>query len=430
MAGCNIAGAASGSTLETLLKSTLQNNGQIKEAQGDIEMARAQLEQAKAALFPKANALFLAAPIFEERGNATSSSANYSKWGALLKGAVEIAQPLYTFGQISSYTSAAENQILANTELAEIKRHAMIALTKEFYYGAQMAGDLDGLVDDLTKFLEEAVETADKNLKRKTSNTKPHDVYKLKTALEDLRQKKLHTVQARQTAARAVAWVSGDQSTISAPSLSAENYEMKSLDDYLKLSRARRPEFRAIDAGQTARQALRDAKRAQSYPVVFVGALATYGYTALRDKQPSIYAYDPFNRLEGGVGIGLKFDLEFKRHSAEAAEQQAQYMKLKATESYAVSGIELQVQRTFWELEQAAKGLEVASRRKTLAKKWFISNAMGWSIGVTPAKDLLESLEGDGLAKKNYIETVYALNMSLAKLSQAVGEEVTHLKYK
>jgi outer membrane protein TolC len=143
----------------------------------------------------------------------------------------------------------------------------------------------------------------------------------------------------------------------------------------------------------------------------------------------SVFANDPFNGFQGGFGLGLRFDLEFARQSAEAHEQEAEMMKLKATESYAVPGIELQVKKAFLEMEQAAQGLEIAESRRKLGKKWFVSNAMGFSIGITPAKDLMESLEGSGTARKNYIETVYSLNMALAKLSQAVGVEVTQLKY-
>ncbi|NBT59024.1 hypothetical protein EBT16_09605 [bacterium] len=70
--------------------------------------------------------------------------------------------------------------------------------------------------------------------------------------------------------------------------------------------------------------------------------------------------------------------------------------------------------------------MEVAARRKDTAKKWFVSNSMGWTVGVTSAKDLLESLEGNGLAKKNHIETLYSLNLALAKLSKAVGKEIAN----
>lgn len=420
-------------SLEQLLKNTLANSGQIQESMQDIEIARAQLDQARAAMWPKASAIVLAAPIFEERGNATASTANWSKWGPFFKGGLEIAQPLYTFGQIGSYKRAAESQIIAREGQADMKRAEVLLTTKEFYYGFQMAKELENLVDDLIKFLEEAVETAEETLaeKKKSSTIKPHDVFRLKTALEDLRQKKLLAKQSRQTAERAIAWVTGTRfEHLATGPLASEKFEKKSLDDYLKAAKARRPEFRALAAGQQARSALGDAKQAQSYPVLFVGALAGAGWSPVRDRQQSIYANDPFNRLEGGAGIGLKFDLEFARHSAEAAEQRAEAMKLKATESYAVPGIELQVKRAYWELEQAVDGLEVAERRRSLGKKWFVSNAMGWSIGITPAKDLLEALEGNGLAKKNYVETLYQLNMALAKLTLAVGDEVTQLKYR
>lgn len=417
-------------SLSSLLKAASAQNGQIQEALQDIEIARGQLARAKAALFPKASALVLAAPIFEEKGNALASTSNYSTWGPLIKGGIEIAQPLYTFGQISSYRKAAEHQIDARVELASAKKNEILAQTKEIYYGYLMATELDELVADLSKFLGEAVETAEKSLKKKKTNVKPHDVYRLKTALDDLEQKGLYAKQARKTAQRALAWLSTlSISEIPDRKLRPETFQKKTLEEYVALAQKNRPEFAALRAGNQARLALKDAKQAQSYPVIFLGALAGYSWSPVREKQNSIFANDPFNRFEGGIGLGLKLDLEFARHSAEAAEESAEAMKLKATESYAAPGIELQVKKSFWELEQAVEGLVVADRRRKTSKKWFVSNAMGWSIGITAAKDLLEALEGDGLAKKNYIETVYSLNLALAKLSLAIGQEVTELKY-
>ena len=424
--------AAEPVTLESILKSTLSSNGQIQEATQDIEIAREQLELAKSALFPKASALLLAAPIFEEKGTPLASTANWSKWGPYLKGSIELAQPIYSFGQIGNYRKAAESQIVAKTGLADVKRAEVVYTAKELYYGYLMARELESLVEDLVKYLEEAIDTAEKPIKqKKKSLVKPHDLYRLKTALEDLNQKKLYAKQAKTTAEKAVAWISNQSfESLGEGRLRPENFKKKKLEEYLVEAKAKRPELKALASGQEARAALRDAKRAQSYPILFVGGFASFAWSPVREKQPSVFAYDPFNRTEGGIGLGLKFDLEFKKHAAEAGEQEAERMKLKATESYAAPGIELQVKKAFWELEQAEASLEIAERRKKLAKKWFISNGMGWSIGLTPAKDLLESLEGDGLARKNYIETIYSLNTALAKLTQAVGEEVTELKYR
>lgn len=413
-----------GATLPEILKNTLNNNAQIQEAVEHVEVARAQLEQARAALFPRASAMLLMAPIFEERGDAIISRSNTSKWGPFVKGSVEVVQPLYSFGQISGYNTAAESQLTAFTELAHMKKAEILYQTKEIYFGFLMAGELESLVNDLIEYLEEAVETADRNSKKKSSTVKPHDLYKLKTALDDLYQKRLLATASKKTAEEALHWLSRlpRDKIVSAP-LEPLNYQKKPLEAYTSVALKMRPELKALVAGLSARSALRDAKSAAQYPVVFLGGLLSYGWSPVRERQRSIFANDPFNRFEGGLGVGLKFDLEFKKNESLAEEQNAEVMKLKAQERYAIPGIELQVKKAFYELEQAEKGLEVATRRKATAKKWFVSNAMGWSIGVTPPKDLLESLEGDGLAKKNYIETLYALNLSLARLSQAVGEE-------
>lgn len=419
--------------LEEVLRQTLSRNGMIQEAVEDVEIARAQQKRAAAASFPKGEAILIGAPIFEEVGNAVSSTQNWSKWGPFVTGGVQVIQPLFTFGQISGYQKAAEHQINAKTELAEVKRFEVLQQAKEYWYGLQMAADLEKLVEGLVSFLEEAVNTAEEDAKntKKKNAVKPHDLFKLKSALEDLRQKKLLASAGRQTAERAIAWVSGmNFGALEVAPSKSEPHEKRALAEYLDMAKKYRPEFRALQEGQRAREALRDAKQAQSYPTIFVGAFFSAGWSPVRTRQLSIYANDPFNRVNGGGGLGVRIDLEFWRHAAEAAEENAQAMKLKATESYAAPGIELQVKKAYWEYEQALKGLEIAEKRKALGKKWFVQSAMGWSIGLTAAKDLLESLEGDGTARKNYIETVYQLNVSLGRLSQAVGREITQLKYR
>jgi outer membrane protein TolC len=419
-------------TLESLLKSTLKQNGMIQEANQDVEIARSQIELARSALFPKANATILGAPMPEVRGDANGSRVNMGKWGPFLLGSLQIVEPIYSFGMISSYQKAAAEQLEAKSELAQAKKNDVTLMAKEFYYGYLMARDLEALVEDLSSFLDEAIKSVEDVPEGKKSKNpiKPHDLYRLKTALADLQQKKLFASAAKKTAEKALNWVSGNsQESYDSLSSGVENFDKKSFEEYLEIAKKNRPEFKALASGIRARSALKEAKDAQSYPVVFLGGMIAKGWSPVADKQMSVFANDPFNGFQGGFGLGLRFDLEFARQSAEAHEQEAEMMKLKATESYAVPGIELQVKKAFLEMEQAAQGLEIAESRRKLGKKWFVSNAMGFSIGITPAKDLMESLEGSGTARKNYIETVYSLNMALAKLSQAVGVEVTQLKY-
>jgi outer membrane protein TolC len=418
-------------SLEEILKATKENNAQIQESQQDIEIARAQVDRAKAAMWPRGTTTLLAAPIFEERGNAVAITRNLNNWGPYLGSSTQLIQPLFTFGQIGGYRKAAEHQVLATQELAKMKQNEVVFNVKDFYYVYLMASDLEKLVDKLTEFLGEAVVEAEKSgSKGKKSAVKPHDLNRLKIAQDDLLQKRLYAKQGKQTAQKAVLWMTGNAfDSVEARELTAQEYEKKTLEEYLLLAKNHRPEFKALAAGQVARNALADAKEAQSYPTLFVGAFADFNWSPVRDAQPSFYAQDPFNRINGGAALGLRLDLEFARHAAEAAEERAQAMKLKATEKYAVPGIEVEVSRAFWELEQAREGLEIAAHRRKVGRKWFVGSAMGWSIGVTPPKDLMEALEGDGISRQNYIQTLYQFNSAQAKLSKAVGTEITTLKY-
>jgi outer membrane protein TolC len=415
--------------LEAVLKATLSKNGQIQEAEQDVEIARAQVDRAKAAMWPKGQTTLLLAPLFEERGNALHSVRNYNNWGPYISSYTQIVQPLLTFGQISGYRKAAEHQEVATGELAKMKRNEVLATVKDFYYTCLMAADLEKLVGTLSEFLSGAMKDAEEN-KNKKNAVKPHDLNRLKIAYDDLQQKGLYAKQGKQTAQKAVLWMTGNTyDSLALNTMEPQEFETKSLQQYLEMARVHRPELKALVAGQIARNSLADAKQAQSYPTLFVGGVLDLNWSPVRDPQQSFYAQDMFNRLQGGVAIGLRLDLEFARHNAEASEERAQSMKLKATESYAAPGIEVEVSRAYWELEQSREGLEIAERRKKTGRKWFIGSAMGWSIGVTPAKDLMEALEGDGTSRQNYIQTIYLYNSALAKLSKAVGTEITTLKY-
>ncbi|MFM8270143.1 MAG: TolC family protein, partial [Pseudomonadota bacterium] len=238
-------------TLEQLLQNS-QNHGLVQEAAQEIEIARSQLDRAKAAFWPKASAGILGAPIFEETGDALNSKTNLNKWGPFLRGSIEFAQPIYTFGMLSSYEKAATSQITAKTELTQAKRNEVLYQAKEIYYGYLMACEFEKLLENLSGFLKEAVESAEDSQKDEDQKgaVKPHDMYRLKTALDDLDQKTLYTDAAKKTAERALGWLSGTEfSKVAENSLSVPSYQKKSLEEYIQLSKANRPELKALPAG-------------------------------------------------------------------------------------------------------------------------------------------------------------------------------------
>jgi outer membrane protein TolC len=91
-------------------------------------------------------------------------------------------------------------------------------------------------------------------------------------------------MQAKQTAERAVLWMAGNvYDSIPAETLKPVQVELKTLDAYLALAKGNRPEFKALKAIQTARESLANAKEAQSYPTVSIGAFGEFNWSPVRD---------------------------------------------------------------------------------------------------------------------------------------------------
>ena len=183
---------------------------------------------------------------------------------------------------ISSYQKAAAEQLEAKSELAQAKKNDVTLMAKEFYYGYLMARDLEALVEDLSSFLDEAIKSVEDVPEGKKSKNpiKPHDLYRLKTALADLQQKKLFASAAKKTAEKALNWVSGNsQESYDSLSSGVENFDKKSFEEYLEIAKKNRPEFKALASGIRARSALKEAKDAQSYPVVFLGGMIAKGWS-------------------------------------------------------------------------------------------------------------------------------------------------------
>ena len=176
----------------------------------------------------------------EVRGDANGSRVNMGKWGPFLLGSLQIVEPIYSFGMISSYQKAAAEQLEAKSELAQAKKNDVTLMAKEFYYGFLMAKDLEALVEDLASFLQEAIKSVEENPngKKSKSQVKPHDLYQLKTALADLQQKKLYASAAKKTAEKALNWVSGSNyESFESLSSGIETYEKKSFEDYLEMAK-------------------------------------------------------------------------------------------------------------------------------------------------------------------------------------------------
>lgn len=418
--------------LNYAIKRMLTHNGEVLSERKGIDLAQGRINQARAGWFPKTTLYLLGAPIFEERGNAISSVKNYSKWGVFADAMLEVIQPIHTFGVISEYKQAAEHGYDVETQRVRTKEEELIYRTKQFYYGYQLANDLVDIAQEAKDKLDDAVKTAEELLER--NKIKREDLFTIKTYYAQMQTKADDALRGRDLAKKALVWTLGypADTTIELEDeyLMPEEVEIKTEADYLASTMDNRPELKMLHSGIEATRSLWQAQVKQKRPVFFLMGAANAAYSNVRDKQNSTYSNDRYNGLSGAILFGLKFNLDWWTINAMSMQSKAEYEKILTVKETLQDGMMLQVKKAYREAVDYKKSIEYTKEGESNASKWIINAMMGYSIGVTQAKDLMEALKTYFESKINYCMAMYNYNMALADLTKNTGKEVVpSIKY-
>lgn len=418
--------------LNTAIQMMIDNNGMYGASKKTIDYAKAKIEEARAAWYPKTEVTYLIAPIFEETGNALASNSDYSKWGVFTKIYGTVVQPLYTFGLISSYKSAALAYYDLEVARSNLTKNELVDQTKQFFYGLQLAYELIDVVEDAKSKLEGAIKTAEEKVLR--NKMKREDLFALKTYNAKILTKVDEANRGKYLAKQGLAWILGlglnTEVELEKPYIDPEKVEIKSEDYYIDLATKYRPEIKMIDSGLLATKNLWQAETFKKRPNLFLIGFGEYSYSNVRENQKSPFANDPYNNLGAGVALGLRFNLDWWSINAKAKQSKAQYEQLFVSKNTLTDGMKLQIKKAYRELIDCKKNLEYTEEGQKNAKKWFFSAIMGYSMGFTETDSLVKSLEAYFEAILNYYLAIYQFNVTLSNLTKVVGQEVVpSIKY-
>jgi len=169
-----------------------------------------------------------------------------------------------------------------------------------------------------------------------------------------------------------------------------------------------------------------------SLPLFFIGGLIDIADTAssIRKRQDSPYAYDPYNRITPGFGLGFKWNLDIWKVNANIEKEKAEYFKLIHQKELAEQGIPTEVKKAYLEYQEAMNVISHAKEEQEQTKKWFMQSVFAWGFGVGDSREVLESVIFKGFSDKNYYESLYNHNVAISSLTRSTGTELlSYLKY-
>ncbi|MBI2194941.1 MAG: TolC family protein [Planctomycetes bacterium] len=422
--------------LSQCLALALRQSPRLQAAREGVALADARLAEARSGRRPRMEVTNYSGVVPEARGDAVASqdsSTDVDHLGPFNRLEINLVQPVYTFGRIQAYIDAA----LQGLEVEKARRalsEAEVAFeVKRLYYSLLLNRQLSSLLANTRQNFQKARDRYQEILDRGEDQASLVDFVKLKLGLAEVASNLQKVDKASQLARAALQQTLGlgpaADFDISGEKLEPESARLESLDHYVSETFKNRPEWKQLVSGIQAQEALLEAAHRLYYPSFFVAVPFRYAVAPNRDDQKNPFVDDPFNFLEGGPVLGVRWEYVFGGTRAKVDQARAELRKLLAEREAASLGLPIEVRQAFLDVLEMQERHDLMEGAYKSARGLIATAAGAHELGVQDPKELFESYGLYTKATSDLHLSTYDFNLALARLSKAVGFEITGLKY-
>ncbi|MGO8994880.1 MAG: TolC family protein [Polyangiaceae bacterium] len=420
-------------TLAECLALADRNFPTLWAARARLSLAHAQLDEAKWVPFwqwsVSSNATILGrvegTPTYTGTGQEARALNGLTNgvepwWTVDISGAV----PLYTFGKITAARETAQANVRLNEwDLEHWRQQARMDVRKAFF-GAMAARDGRYILKDVISRLEDAIHDVDDKLRSGKPGAEEVDRIRLEYYRDTVSARSGEPDKGERFAMAALRFYTGVQTAFDIPDepLKRPDVPFAPLVRYLAAARIFRPEVNMSRAGIQVRKSQVDSARANLFPDIGLGLVASYAIAPTADPQyTNVWANDPFNHFYAGGGLGLRWGLDFLPKVARIHEAESQLEEARATERFALGGVAVEVENAYGTAAEADTRERSWDMAEHKAKQWIVTVQNQIDLGTKQEKDLVEPLRAFVDARVNHVTALMDLNVSLSDLARTSG---------
>jgi len=402
---------------------------ELGEYKKDIEIYKAKLEQAQGAVFPQIELMAVGGPSPEARREAISPEIKTDVKPTTINGifgmiTMQVLQPIYTFGKISGYKTAAEGGIKVSEAELEKKRSELIVKTKELYWSLALIRDLRVLANEIKDELQKAIKRTEEDLKKELPSADELTLYKLKTYMGEVKRNLNEIDKNEAIIIEALKFMTGfSRNTRLEIVTESLKYEERYInpDELISKAFVLRPEIIQIREGLRARQALVDVEKSNLYPQIFFLMKGSIAGATNRDRIHNPYIYDPLNDAILAAVLGMKLNIDFGIMKGKIKEAEIEYQKILEKKRVAEEGIPVQIMKAYFDFQEASKTARDMEEAYQNAKKWLVTADANIDMGIGEMKDLADAVLAYATTRVNHLKALYNQKIAFANLIQASG---------
>jgi outer membrane protein TolC len=276
-------------------------------------------------------------------------------------------------------------------------------------------------VDDAYEKLEEALDDDDPNVSQMDLlNLKA----KMHTVKEGVAEANLGMKRVMLAIRFSLNMDEGDSFVAADSVLTPRTEPLPSLDEVRNMTLKYHPELRQLSAGIRARRIQMDLAEAKLAPEFFVMGEIEYVKSWAGNRsvlQKSAFAEDAVNKLDGVLGVGVRYNLNFWKNWEGYRSARTDMRGLQLKETYASEGLMAKAEEQYYQVVAAKEKLDALKESLRATEGILKGAAMQYDLDKSKTGDLVSAYTQNITMQKDYYFAVCSYNVEFAQLIAKMG---------
>lgn len=419
-------------SLEQFVDEGLAADPQVTELKYGTEAKRNQIRKLKSeAILPTFYVGMMVGPApglkNELQNGDTVEVYDFTKMGPFWGVQARFVQPL-NLGQYRAGKMALEADLQQKSFDIENQVHKKDVELQTYYYNyllakemIRIAGDAQSKVDDAYEKLEEALDDDDPNVSQMDLLNLKAKMHTVKEGVSEANlgmKRVMLAIRFSLNMDEGVSFVAADSV------LTPRTEPLPSLDEVRNMTLKYHPELRQLSAGIRARRIQMDLAEAKLAPEFFVMGEIEYVKSWAGNRsvlQKSAFAEDAVNKLDGVLGVGVRYNLNFWKNWEGYRSARTDMRGLQLKETYASEGLMAKAEEQYYQVVAAKEKLDALKESLRATEGILKGAAMQYDLDKSKTGDLVSAYTQNITMQKDYYFAVCSYNVEFAQLIAKMG---------
>ncbi len=424
-------------SLEQAYELAVANSPQIRAQRLAAEAAEAQVSEAKYYWAPKfsLSSKFGPTPATKDISDDFEDVWDHflDSWGFWTKNSLEFWLPLFTSTKVYHTHQLAKlgyevEQLREQNEVLNVKYDVARA-----YYGLQLATAGLDVIKEAEDYVARIQREFDKMMEEGSDKVDPTDQYRIDIAVANLYRLKDQITASRNYAEKALSVHTRLELPIEVEEMDFESDDvgLKDYDAVLEMAHSHRGDLKLLEYGEEAARLQAHIQWLNWWPDLVLAGELYYKYSnavPTFNHNDDFYISNPYNGRGFGIGFMLKWNLDPVGQVFKVRQANAKADRMAAQRELAISGIELEVNKLYYETASKHHNIEITKNSRRAAKRFLTQQLMNYEAGEGNVDKLVSSLTTFIEQRSMYLYALHDFRVGLVQLQTAVGaDNVTDL---